>query len=232
MLTQANARLEDLRSAVRYWWDPEGIPVISMLSAGTILVVYIAAKATGWNENLIKILGLHPENIYSFLSYAVIHEDTIHVIENFLIMILLGPSVERALGQKPYVLMIMSLLLIASIAVAVFADDHWTKYENPVGFSTVTFALITAFAYTASLNKIGNPEKTIRSQIAAMAISTFFCGILIGGTFATNGSASLVGHVTAFICGTIVAGSMALVGHRSRRFKKQNEQDKKSQGTE
>ena len=215
--TQVKAKIKNLKSAARYWWDPEGIPVISMILTATILVIYIVAKAAGWNEDLIKILGLNPKNIHSYLTYSVVHEDTQHVIENSLLMLLLGPSVERAAGRKPYALMVISLVLMSSVAVVILAQDHWTKYGNPVGLSTVTFALITAFAYTASLNIRGTLGKTIANQLIAVTISTITCAILIYGAFLTNGSASLVGHITAFLGGTIAAGSIAFVRSRSQK---------------
>ena len=217
MSTQVEARVENLKNVVRYWWHPDVIPVTSMLLAGTILVIYIVAKIAGWNEDLIEILGLHPQKVHSYLTYTVIHKDTQHVLENFSLMFFLGPSVERVAGRKPYALMVISLVLVGSVASVILAHDHWAMYENPVGLSTVTFALITAFAYTATLNKIGALEKTTRNLWTAVAISAFFCAILIYGAFLANSNASLVGHITAFLGGTIAAGGIAFVRSRSQR---------------
>ena len=87
-----------LKKVVWYWWDPKGIPVISLILAGAILGIYIAAAVGGWNENLIEILGLHPQKVHSYLTYWAIHENTGHVIGNCLLLVLSQPWNQKGKG--------------------------------------------------------------------------------------------------------------------------------------
>ena len=216
--THFESRIVFLKIVTRYWWHPDGIPVTSLTLAGSILGIHIVAAANGWNENLIEILGLHPQRVHSYLTYWAIHRNPGHVIGNCLLLVILGPTVERAAGRKPYALMVISLVLVGSVASVILAPDHWTKYVIPVGLSTMTYALIPASSYTATLNLMGFLKRTAHNQGVAMTISASVCALFIWISLANNeGGAVLVGHTSALLGGTIAAGGIALVRSWTQR---------------
>lgn len=220
MSTHCEPELGIVGQVARYWLHPAGMPVISLILAGIIAVVYIVAKTAGWNESLIGTLGLHPQKAYSYLTYWAIHENTGHLLGNLLLLVGLGPSVERAAGRKPYVLMTFFLILAGSLASVTLAQHHWTEYQNPVGLSTMTYALMPAFAYTVTLNRIGSVKILAQNRAVIIAVavsgSIAICTFLIWLFSSSEGGATLVGHRSALVGGTIASAIMGLARSQSQ----------------
>ena len=218
--TRFESQTELLKKVGRYWWDPSGKPVISLILVGVILGVFIAANVAGRNEELIEILGLHPLSAHSYLTYWVVHANTEHVAGNILLLLFLGPSVERAAGPKTYALISISLVLAGSLVSVTLARNHWTEYENPVGLSTMTYTLITAFVYMVTLNRLSSSERIARHQwiatgIAVLASATL-CTLLVWLFSSVEGGAQLVGHISALVGGIVASIWITLVKSRSQ----------------
>ena len=183
-------------------------------------MVYIVAKTAGWNDSLIETLGLHPQKAYSYLTYWAIHGDSEHLLGNLLLLLGLGPSVERAAGSKPYVSMTFFLILAGSLSSTTLAQDHWTEYQNPVGLSTVTYALMPAFACSVTLNRIGFIKILAqnRAVIKAVALSgsIAICTFLIWLISSSEGGAALVGHRSALVGGIMVSVIIVLARNQNQ----------------
>ena len=67
-----------------------------------IVAVHTITQSMGWNTTVRETLGLQPGKPLTYVTYAVLHGDTAHLIENALILLLLGPILERSTGAKIY----------------------------------------------------------------------------------------------------------------------------------
>ena len=113
------------KKALRDWWSPGGTPVITLLSAILILSAHILFNINGGNQYWTEVLGLRPHEVHTYLTYAIVHKDVNHAKENALLLMILGPGVERMIGGKTFLLTTIVLVLMGAIASATMARDHW-----------------------------------------------------------------------------------------------------------
>ena len=158
----------------------------------------------GWNETIRETLGLQPGKPLTYLTYAVLHGDTKHLVENTLILLLVGPTLERLTGAKIYALVILGLITLGAAASTTLAQGDWTSGKNPVGLSIATFALIPAGIYLVAPKVIGRAPRTVKNLWIRAAISALACAILVYQFPLIYGGPALVGHITAFLCGTAI----------------------------
>ena len=59
-------------------------------------------------------MGLQPGLLHTYMTYAILHEDTDHLKENAALLMILGPLVEGLIGRKNYSLATASLILIGA----------------------------------------------------------------------------------------------------------------------
>ena len=71
--------------------------------------------------------SLRPHEVHTYLTYAIVHKDVNHAKENALLLMILGPGVERMIGGKTFLLTTIVLVLMGAIASATMARDHWLK---------------------------------------------------------------------------------------------------------
>ena len=187
-----------------HWWAPRDIPIVTLALTTLIVAVHTVTQAMGWNETVREVLGLQPGKPLTYLTYAILHGETQHIIENVLLMMLLGPPLERMVGAKIYALSISGLIALGAAASTILAKDYWPSEENPVGLSTATFALITAGAYLLVLKTTDPVPRAVQNLWAGAVISAAACAILVYGSLAVYGGPALVGHITAFLGGTTI----------------------------
>ena len=208
------------KEILRHWWAPRDIPIVTLALTTLIVAVHTITQAMGWNETVRETLGLQPGKPLTYVTYAVLHGDTEHLVENTLILLLLGPTLERLTGAKIYALAILGLITLGAAASTTLAHGHWASGENPVGLSTATFALITAGLYLLVLKATGPAPRAVQNLWFGAAISALACAILVYKSLPVNGGPALVGHITAFLGGTAIAltdASLNTIRRNSRR---------------
>ena len=208
------------KKILRHWWAPRDIPIVTLTLTALIVAVHTITQSMGWNETVRETLGLQPGKPLTYVTYAVLHGDTAHLIENALILLLLGPILERSTGAKIYTFTILGLITLCAAASTTLAQGHWTSGKNPVGLSTATFALITTGTYLIVLKLTGPAPRTVKNLWFAAAISALACAILVYGSLIVYGGPALAGHITAFLSGTAIAltdASLNTIRRNSRR---------------
>ena len=214
------------KKILRHWWAPRDIPIVTLTLTTLIVAVHTITQSMGWNETVRETLGLQPGKPLTYVTYAVLHGNTKHLLGNTIVLLLLGPILERSTGAKIYALAILGLITLGAAASTTLAQGHWTSGKNPVGLSTATAALITAEAYLLveafllMLKTTRPTQRTVQNLWARAVISAFACAILVYGSFGVNAGPALVGHITAFLGGTAIAlndASLNTIGRNSRR---------------
>ena len=190
---------------LRHWWAPGDIPLVTLMLTTLVIATYAITQATGWAETIREALGLQPGKPQTYLTYAILHGNTQHLVENALLLMLLGPPLERMMGAKTYALTISGLIVLGAAASTILAPGYWPSGEHPIGMSTATFALITTGAYLLVLKTTGPAPRATRNLWAGVVISTAACAILVYSSPAVYGGPALVGHIAAFLGGTTIA---------------------------
>ena len=109
--------------------------------------MHVLLEISGNREKAIQLLGIQPEEIYTFLSHAILHNTWWHLGENLLVLELVGPFIEKSMGKWYYLISILVITLVGASFSVVFALDDWAAGNNPVGMSISTRALMLAGIY-------------------------------------------------------------------------------------
>ena len=156
-------------------------------------------------------MGLQPGLLHTYMTYAILHEDTDHLKENAALLMVLGPLVEGLIGRKNYSLATASLILIGASAATILAHGYWPLEEKPVGLSTMTYALLPAGPY-ALLSTLWSHRGAI------VTTTTIIFPIFLLGVFIVDSGPILIGHATALLGGAAIVGiHIALLDSNSHR---------------
>jgi membrane associated rhomboid family serine protease len=157
----------------------QDIPV-SLFLAVSIIMVFALYLTTA-----IKTLPCGKDIMTSFLSNFV-HIDSYHLMANLFALYALS-RVERSIGAKPFIALIVFLLLFTSIA-EVFAHKMFPALPCSIGFSGVLFGLM---AWELVTNK--ELDFVLLLSITTMVIMPSI----------QNPKASLLGHTVGAIAGVV-----------------------------
>jgi membrane associated rhomboid family serine protease len=86
------------------------------------------------------IPSLLPSRPWTVITYAFLHQGTLHIFFNMLVLFMFGPRVEMQLGSRSFLL----LYFISAISGALLS--YVTPYDRIVGASAATFGVMYAFA--------------------------------------------------------------------------------------
>ena len=110
---QNKARVNALKG-MRCWWPSGQPPYITLMLTTMVISVHAITQVVGWTEAWRETLGLQPGLLHTYMTYAILHEDTDHLKENAALLMILGPLVEGLIGRKNYSLATASLILIGA----------------------------------------------------------------------------------------------------------------------
>ena len=203
--------------AIQDWCEHHDCSVVNRSLTAFILAVHIFSEAGGWGEVWRDTLGLQPGKLYTCLTYAMLHGvPGKHIAENALLLVLIGPPVEKTIGPCLYGLAVAGLVILGAVASVTWTRDHWPDGENLIGLSGFTYALITAGVYLLALKVIGQDRRTGWHRWIAVGASATVCAVLVYGIQGPQLKPATVVHTTAFLGGTIIAVAHAFLFKRSR----------------
>lgn len=140
---------------------------------------------------------LYPGQSYlMFITYALLHAGTIHVLMNAAIFIALGKTLALYYGLR---LTLMTMLLGAVCSGITFGLLETTAAPM-VGASGVVFALIGVWLQTsrAEALRTGRPARSASVVIISLIVLHFFMDIFMGGQIAWQA------HLGGFVMGYFV----------------------------
>ncbi len=99
--------------------------------------IYIIARVNG--PDSVRFLALVyedlPQKWYTLFSYGFVHVELYHILLNMAVLILIGSWVERLLGKKRYIILIVLSILAGGMSLVL-------RDTGGIGFSAAGFAIL------------------------------------------------------------------------------------------
>lgn len=152
---------------------------------------------------------------YRILTSMFMHVDLEHILNNMIVLLMIGANLERVAGKLKYLLLYFGTGMIADITSIVYnmmkdkqSSDFIPTYS--IGASGAIFGAVGAMIYIVIVNK-GRLEGIGRRQIILFAIFGLYGGI-------ANAGVDSAAHIGGIISGVI----LALIIYRRPRTTSEN----------
>jgi len=137
-------------------------------------------------------------NPFQYITYAFMHQNFLHIFMNMLMLIFLGPSIEKRIGHKRFI----SMYILAAIGSALL---HYTMVDSDtalLGASGSVFAVLTGFGFLFPNQKMS--IMLLPFQFKAKYLSMVLFGFELFRAFSSGcDGVSHWGHVGGGIVGVI-----------------------------
>jgi membrane associated rhomboid family serine protease len=176
--------------------------VLSAMSAAFLLE--LVRNANGNDARLLE-LGALPDSgqidheYWRLLTAGFLHYDLTHFALNTLLLLLVGPVVERRAGT-PWLLVIFLVGSVASCTGMLMKHLFWPSQGVSLGASGGLFALLGAGLVLVF--RLHSQSRLVRLRLI---ISLFF-----GLTYSLLPRVTMIGHIVGLVVGTAVALSLPL----------------------
>ena len=152
---------------------------------------------------------LQESQYYRLITSTFMHFGIDHLLNNMLVLFLLGDNLERALGKVKYTL----FYLLCGIGANVFSMAYDLAVMRPAtvsaGASGAIFGVVGGLLYAVLVNR-GRLEDLSTRQLVVMALVTLYHGVTSTGV---NNAA----HIGGLICGIFLG---ILFYRKPRKIKK------------
>lgn len=122
------------------------VKALAIVTAGVFLLQILFRLEEG--DQFIRLFalslyGLRRARIWQLVTYVFLHDGFLHILFNMLLLVFMGPEIERVMGRKRFVLFYLGCGGIAGIA--------WLALERSlgavcIGASGAVFGILGAFA--------------------------------------------------------------------------------------
>ena len=147
------------------------VPWMTLVLFGTVWAAHLAMTWSGSSESVRDAYGLDFDHALTFLTYALIHADMRHVMENTLILLIFGPVVEAQIRRRWYVTVVVSSMLAGVAGAYLFRSvTGLVLDEKVVGLSAATNALMIV-AIGVFMCRWGWEKWTFRVTLVGLALS-------------------------------------------------------------
>lgn len=175
-----------------------------MIMAVNILV-FLFLESQGSTDNgqfmvdhgaLFEPSVLYDREYWRLLTAVFMHFGVEHLVNNMLLLFVLGDNMERALGKIKYVIFYLVCGVganVVSLCVNVIKDD----YAVSAGASGAIFGVIGGLLYAVTVNR-GHLEDLNTTQMAVLAGFSLYYGF-------TSTGINNVAHVAGLVLGMIMA---------------------------
>lgn len=176
--------------------------IFCVMSAAFLLE--LATNAVGNDARLLG-LGALPDSgqihheYWRLLTAGFLHYDLTHVVLNTLLLLLVGPVVERRAGSAWLLLIFLSASVVSCLGILV---KHllWPSPGVSLGASGGLFALLGA----ALVLVFRVPSQSRLVRIGIMVV------LLVGLTYSVLPGISMIGHIVGLVVGTAIALALPL----------------------
>ncbi len=179
-------------------------PVIlsfALISAGVLLLNLLT---NGWtNAHIFSVYRsklLDPMQYVRLITYVFGHASYSHFINNFTVILLVGPMLEEKYGSKPLVkMMAMTAIVTALIQVVFF------PHTALLGASGIAFMLIL-------LSSFANYQKGRIPITLILVAIIYLSGEIAAGIASPDDNISQMGHIIGGLCGTVFGWAITKSG--------------------
>ena len=171
-----------------------------------MFLLELAKNAVGNDARLLAV-GALPDSgqihheYWRLTTAGFLHYDLTHLVLNTLLLLLIGPVVERRVGIA-WLLLIFLSASVASFAGILIKHQLWPSQGVSLGASGGLFGLLGAAL--ALLFRLRSQNRSLRIRLAV---------VLVGGlTYSVLPGISLIGHITGLLVGVAIALLIPLDG--------------------
>ena len=179
------------------------------------VLVFLVSDLTGYSQDVMHMLDLGAAytpliteggEVYRLFTIMFLHFGIAHLLNNMLVLFVLGSRLERAAGKIRF-LVIYLLGGVAGNVISLLLELNRGDYSVSAGASGAVFAVMGAMIYIVVRNR-GWLEDLSWRQIVVMALFSLYFG------FASSGVDNAA-HVGGLISGGILA---VILYHPRRRI--------------
>lgn len=179
------------------------------------VLVFLVSESAGSSQDVMHMLDLGAaytplitENgeVYRLFTSMFLHFGISHLMNNMLVLFVLGSRLERAVGKLRF-LAVYLLGGTAANIISMFLELKTGEYSVSAGASGAVFAVMGAMIYIVLRNRGRLEDLTVR-QILIMAAFSLYFGF-------TSTGVDNAAHVGGILAGLILA---ALLYHPRRRI--------------
>lgn len=179
------------------------------------VLVFLVSESAGSSQDVMHMLDLGAaytplitENgeVYRLFTSMFLHFGISHLMNNMLVLFVLGSRLERAVGKLRF-LAVYLLGGTAANIISMFLELKTGEYSVSAGASGAVFAVMGAMIYIVLRNRGRLEDLTVR-QILIMAAFSLYFGF-------TSTGVDNAAHVGGLLAGLILA---ALLYHPRRRI--------------
>ena len=133
---------------------------------------------------------------YRLLTSIFMHFGIDHIVNNMLVLFVLGDNLERALGKVKYLIFYLSCGVLANVVSLLF-EMPVGDWSVGAGASGAIFGVVGGLIYVVAVNK-GRLEDLSTRQLVVMAVFSLYLGFTSTGVDNTA-------HVAGLVIGMILA---------------------------
>lgn len=179
------------------------------------VLVFLVSESAGSSQDVMHMLDLGAaytplitENgeVYRLFTSMFLHFGISHLMNNMLVLFVLGSRLERAVGKLHFLAVYLFGGTAANI-ISMFLELKTGEYSVSAGASGAVFAVMGAMIYIVLRNRGRLEDLTVR-QILIMAAFSLYFGF-------TSTGVDNAAHVGGILAGLILA---ALLYHPRRRI--------------
>lgn len=197
----------------------ESIPIITIVLVTINVLVFLVTDFTGMTGSYYLIehgsLGYDPvlnhHEIYRLFTHMFLHADEEHLLNNMLMLSVLGYYMEEYLGHLRFVILYFCTGFIAACTSMVYNMMHMNLTPS-IGASGAIFGLMGGYVFLVWHLRQQNQQVDPRRLLLAVAIS-FYGGINSQGI-------DVMAHAGGFLSGMPCTALLDLTRNRKGRKKK------------
>ena len=181
------------------------------VTAGLILLnilVFLAVEFTGSSQNTMHMLDcgaaytpmiVQGGEYYRLFTCMFLHFGIEHLLNNMLVLFVLGSRLERVIGKIKFLLIYLLGGVLGNI-ISLYLELHAQNFAVSAGASGAVFAVMGAMIYIAIRNKGRLGDLSMR-QILIMAAFSLYFGFASTGV---DNTAHVAGMVSGFLLAVLL----------------------------
>lgn len=177
-----------------------------LIAVNVLYFIFLEIKGSSENTGIMVQYGalyaplvVLKKEYYRLVTAMFMHFGIHHLVNNMLVLFVLGDNLERALGRVKYLIFYLACGIGANLVSLYF---YWITEANVVsaGASGAVFGVVGGLIYAVLRNK-GRLEDLSSRQLILMAVFSLYLGFTNTGT---NNTAHMSGIILGLLMGAVL----------------------------